>query len=89
MSDEPLLTLKQVAEQLDLPESTARYYRDAFPDHIPSIGTGRILTGRIALSKPALAVLLSTRKFLFCGSSATGCVRRRETRKALVPAVSD
>jgi DNA-binding transcriptional MerR regulator len=41
MSDEPLLTLKQVADRLELPESTVRYYRDAFLDHIPSIGTGR------------------------------------------------
>jgi DNA-binding transcriptional MerR regulator len=41
MSDEPLLTLKQVADKLDLPESTVRYYRDAFLDHIPLIGTGR------------------------------------------------
>ncbi len=41
MSDEPLLTLKEVADKLDLPESTVRYYRDAFLDHIPSIGTGR------------------------------------------------
>ncbi|HVO35163.1 MAG TPA: MerR family transcriptional regulator [Gemmatimonadales bacterium] len=41
MTDEPLLTLKQVADELDLPESTVRYYRDAFLDHVPSIGTGR------------------------------------------------
>ena len=41
MTDEPLLTLKQVADKLRLPESTVRYYRDAFLDHIPSIGTGR------------------------------------------------
>jgi DNA-binding transcriptional MerR regulator len=41
MSDEPLLTLKEVADKLELPESTVRYYRDAFLDHIPSIGTGR------------------------------------------------
>jgi DNA-binding transcriptional MerR regulator len=41
MTDEPLLTLKQVAEKLHLPESTVRYYRDAFLDHIPSVGTGR------------------------------------------------
>jgi len=53
MSDEPLLTLKQVADELDLPESTVRYYRDAFLDHIPSIGTGR----RRRYPPPAVAVL--------------------------------
>ena len=53
MPDEPLLTLKQVADKLDLPESTVRYYRDAFLDHIPSIGTGR----RRRYPPPAVAVL--------------------------------
>jgi len=41
MPDAPLLTLKQIAESLALPESTVRYYRDAFPDRIPTVGTGR------------------------------------------------
>jgi len=41
MTDETLLTLRQLAEQLSLPESTVRYYRDAFLDHIPSVGLGR------------------------------------------------
>ena len=41
MTDETLLTLRQLAEQLSLPESTVRYYRDAFLDHIPSVGIGR------------------------------------------------
>lgn len=41
MSDEPLFTLREVADQLALPESTVRYYRDAFLDHIPYVGTGR------------------------------------------------
>src|SRR5437899_2019466 len=41
MSDEPLLTLRQLALELNLPESTVRYYRNAFLDHIPSVGTGR------------------------------------------------
>lgn len=55
MSDEPLLTLRQVAEKLGLPESTARYYRDAFLQHIPSVGTGR----RRRYPPPAVAVLRS------------------------------
>ena len=41
MPDEPLLTLRELAAQLDLPESTVRYYRDAFLDFVPSVGTGR------------------------------------------------
>jgi len=41
MSDEPLLTLRQLALELNLPESTVRYYRNAFLDHIPSVGMGR------------------------------------------------
>ncbi|MFI5281135.1 MAG: MerR family transcriptional regulator, partial [Gemmatimonadales bacterium] len=55
MSDEPLLTLKQLAQELHLPESTARYYRDAFLDHIPSVGTGR----RRRYPREAIAVLRS------------------------------
>ena len=55
MSDEPLLTLKQLAEELHLPESTVRYYRDAFLDHIPSVGTGR----RRRYPREAVAVLRS------------------------------
>ncbi len=41
MTDETLLTLRQLAEVLQLPESTVRYYRDAFIDHLPSVGKGR------------------------------------------------
>ena len=38
MPDEPLLTLRELAAQLDLPESTVRYYRDAFLDFVPDHG---------------------------------------------------
>jgi len=55
MSDEPLFTLRELADQLELPESTVRYYRDAFLDHIPSVGTGR----RRRDPPAALAVLRS------------------------------
>src|SRR5438045_3481929 len=41
MTDEALLTLRQLAQELEIPESTVRYYRDAYLDHIPSVGTGR------------------------------------------------
>lgn len=36
-----LLTVAQIAKQLKLPESTARYYRDRFAAFIPTVGTGR------------------------------------------------
>ena len=65
MSDEPLLTLRQVADELHLPESTVRYYRDAFLDHIPSIGTGR----RRRYPPPAVAVLRSVAEGYASGRS--------------------
>jgi DNA-binding transcriptional MerR regulator len=58
MPDEPLFTLRERADQLSLPESTVRYYRDAFLDHIPSVGTGR----RRRYPPAALAVLRSIAK---------------------------
>src|SRR3954463_7654692 len=36
-----LMTMAEVAKELDIPESTARYYRDSFIDFIPSVGEGR------------------------------------------------
>ena len=65
MTDEPLLTLRQVAEELGLPESTVRYYRDAFLDHIPSVGTGR----RRRYPPPAVAVLRSIAQGYAAGRS--------------------
>ncbi len=53
MRDETLLTLRQLAQELSLPESTVRYYRDAFLNHIPSVGTGR----RRRYPRDAVAVL--------------------------------
>lgn len=38
----PTLTIAQIAKQLELPESTVRYYRDHFSDYIPVIGEGRL-----------------------------------------------
>jgi DNA-binding transcriptional MerR regulator len=65
MTDEPLLTLRQVADELGLPESTVRYYRDAFLDHIPSVGTGR----RRRYPPPAVAVLRSVARGYAAGRS--------------------
>ncbi len=38
---EELLTLKEIARQLDLPESNIRYYRDRFEQYLPYTGEGR------------------------------------------------
>jgi len=35
------LTIKQIADTLQIPESTIRFYRDRFEEYVPSIGTGR------------------------------------------------
>lgn len=35
------LTLAEIARQLNLPESTARYYKNKFSAYIPSYGSGR------------------------------------------------
>jgi len=58
MFDEPLFTLRELADQLALPESTVRYYRDAFLDRIPSVGTGR----RRRFPPAAFALLRSVAK---------------------------
>src|SRR5947208_8285610 len=34
-------TLREIARELNLPESTIRYYRDAFEAYIPAVGMGR------------------------------------------------
>jgi len=36
-----MLTLKQIADQLKIPVSTVRYWRDEFETHIPYSGEGR------------------------------------------------
>ena len=36
-----LLTLKEIARRLEVPESNIRYYRDKFSKYIPSVGEGR------------------------------------------------
>ncbi len=41
MADSRLHTIRDVARELGLPESTVRYYRNAFATYLPSVGTGR------------------------------------------------
>jgi len=36
-----LLTISDIAKRLGLPENTVRYYRDRFPEYVPSVGDGR------------------------------------------------
>ncbi|MFN2268918.1 MAG: MerR family transcriptional regulator [Desulfonatronovibrio sp.] len=40
MSQE-LLTIKEIARRLTLPESNVRYYRDKYEKYLPSVGSGR------------------------------------------------
>lgn len=39
--EQQLLTMAQIAKELNLAESTARFYRDRFEDFIPFVGEGR------------------------------------------------
>jgi len=41
MPEGRLLTVREIARELGLPESTVRYYRDAFAGYLPAVGTGR------------------------------------------------
>lgn len=41
MTDNRLYTIRDIARELGLPESTVRYYRNAFAAFLPSVGTGR------------------------------------------------
>jgi len=74
MPDDTLLTLKQLANQLGLPESTVRYYRDAFLNHVPSVGTGR----RRRYPPQAIAVLRSVAKHYAAGRSKAEIVQAIE-----------
>jgi len=74
MSDEPLFTLRELADQLALPESTVRYYRDAFLDHIPAVGTGR----RRRYPPAAFAVLRSIARGYSAGLSRAEVLKRIE-----------
>lgn len=38
-----LLTLKQIAERLDMPPSTVKYYRDKYADFMPGVKAGRYM----------------------------------------------
>jgi DNA-binding transcriptional MerR regulator len=39
--EQGLMTLKEIAQKLGLPESTLRKYRDAYPQFMPYVGSGR------------------------------------------------
>jgi DNA-binding transcriptional MerR regulator len=40
MSDAPHYSVRQLADALELPESTVRYYRDTYAAYMPVVGTG-------------------------------------------------
>jgi DNA-binding transcriptional MerR regulator len=41
LMDGPTYTLRDIAREVNLPESTIRYYRDTFAGYIPTVGLGR------------------------------------------------
>ena len=41
MNQERLYTLKDIAKELNLAESTARYFRDKYPEYIPTVQLDR------------------------------------------------
>lgn len=54
-----LHTLREIARTLGLPESTVRYYRDAFSSYVPTVGRGWRRRYPPAASGSVLARLLS------------------------------
>ncbi len=48
-----LLTLKQIAAELNLPPSTVKYYRDMFPEYMPGVKGGRY----VKYEPPALEII--------------------------------
>lgn len=88
MTDEAppeLLTLKQLAEQLGLPESTVRYYRDTYIDQIPSVGTGR----RRRYPPEAAAILRTIAEGYASGSSRSQVQVRLSRSSGAIPFVND
>jgi len=84
MPDEALLTLRHMAQELGLPESTARYYRDAYLDHIPSVGTGR----RRRYPREAVSVLRSIARSYAAGRSRPDIVAALGRSGTLPPATA-
>ena len=50
---QPLWTIRKIADELGIPESTVRYYRDQFERQVPAVGRGR----RRRYPEEAVAVL--------------------------------
>lgn len=65
MSDTTLYTIREIARQLALPESTVRYYRDAFVAFVPAVGVGR----RRRYPSSAVAILRSVAQGFAAGKN--------------------
>lgn len=65
MTDTPLYTLRDIARDLGIPESTVRYYRDAFATHIATVGRGR----RRRYPQEAIEVLRAIKRGYGAGKS--------------------
>ncbi len=71
------LSIREISRRTDLPESTLRYYRDVFPDCIPTIGHGR----RRRHPESAIPVFRRISRLFDLGASR-GIVRRELRRAA-------
>ena len=80
-----LLTIAELARNLDLPESTTRYYCNRFADHLPSIGEGR----RRRFKPEALDILRTIAETMRRDKNAYAVdLALRDSGDAGVPAVS-
>ncbi len=60
-------TIKEIAQELNIPESTVRFYRDKFADFIPAVGSGRLKRYKPEALDVLRLIALELRK----GTSAT------------------
>ncbi len=82
MSGEPeSLTVREISRRTGIPESTLRYYRDVFPDRIPTVGRGRHRRHPAA----AVAVYRRIAELFAAGESRAGVRRRLANARAASP----
>jgi DNA-binding transcriptional MerR regulator len=65
------LSIREISRRTGVPESTLRYYRSLFPEHIPTLGSGR----NRRHPEDAVAIFLRISS-LFAAGESRGTVRR-------------
>ena len=70
-----LLTIQQIAEKLDMPPSTVRYYKNKFKEFMPEV-----LVGRYAKFKPEAVEIIETI------AAATAATKQQQEIKELLAA---